>query len=201
MTIFDTHVVYSTTRLRTSESWQGFKNHATVDSDETMADILAPGTKAPDFSGVDQDGKPIRLSDYAGRPVVLYFYPADMTPGCTAEACRFRDDLGTFQELGAVVLGVSTQDEASHREFRAKHGLNFPLIADPTKEICRAYNALGLLGVAKRVTYIIAPDGTIVDAFKSVNPKPHVERALRVLRERGSSHAVEGSASTGSNPA
>jgi peroxiredoxin Q/BCP len=168
---------------------------------DTMADILAPGTKAPDFSGVDQDGKTIRLADYTGRPVVLYFYPADMTTGCTMEACAFRDEHDEFQELGAVVLGVSTQDEASHREFRGKHDLNFPLIADPSKEICRAYSALGLLGVAKRVTYIIGPDGVIVDAFKSINPKPHVERALRVLREQGSSHAAEGSAATGPHPA
>lgn len=166
-----------------------------------MADILSPGTKAPAFSGVDQDGKPIRLADYAGRPVVLYFYPADMTMGCTMEACAFRDEQDKFQELGAVVLGVSTQDGASHREFREKHNLNFPLIADPSKEICRAYNALGLMGVAKRVTYVIGPDGTIVDSFKSMNPKPHVERALQVVAEKGSIHAGEGSATTGPHPA
>lgn len=156
-----------------------------------MADILAPGSRAPDFTGTDQDGKTVRLADFAGRPVVLYFYPADMTTGCTMEACTFRDEQDKFQEAGAVVLGVSTQDEASHREFRAMHGLNFPLIADPTKEICRAYNALGLLGMAKRVTYVIGPDGTIVDAFKSINPKPHVARALQVVREKGLSHAGE----------
>ena len=166
-----------------------------------MADILPPGTKAPGFTGVDQDGHPVRLSDFAGRPVVLYFYPADMTMGCTMEACAFRDERDAFQSLGAVVLGVSVQDEVTHREFRAKHNLNFPLIADATKEICRAYRTLGLLGVAKRVTYVIGPDGTIVDSFKSVNPKPHVERALRVVREKGSNHAVEGPASTGPHPA
>ncbi len=166
-----------------------------------MPDILAPGTKAPEFEGKDQDGKPVRLADFAGRPVVLYFYPADMTTGCTMEACAFRDEQADFQHLGAAVLGVSTQDEASHREFRAKHGLNFPLLADPSKDICRAYNALGLLGVAKRVTYVIGPDGTIVDAFKSMNPKPHVERALRVVREQGSPHAVQGAAATGTHPA
>ncbi len=165
-----------------------------------MADLLAPGTRAPDFSGIDQDGRPIRLADFAGRPVVLYFYPADMTTGCTMEACAFRDEHDEFQDLGAVVLGVSTQDEASHREFRGKHNLNFPLIADPSKEICRTYNALGLLGVAKRVTYVIGPDGRIADAFKSINPKPHVERALRVVREQGSGHAVQGSTPTGPNP-
>jgi len=166
-----------------------------------MADILTPGTKAPDFSGVDQDGKPVRLADYAGQPVVLYFYPADDTTGCTMEACAFRDEQDKFQDVGAVVLGVSVQDAASHTKFRAKYNLNFPLIADPTKEICRSYNALGLLGMAKRVTYVIGPDGTIVDAFKSINPKPHVARALQALREKGSSHAVQGSAAAGPDSA
>ena len=166
-----------------------------------MPDILEPGFKAPDFEGADQDGKRIRLSDFVGKPVILYFFPADMTTGCTMEACAFRDEHDKFQNLGAVVLGVSTQDEASHREFRAKHGLNFPLIADPQKEICRAYNALGLLGVAKRVTYVIGPDGTIVDSFKSINPKPHVERALRVLAEQGSHHAVASPAASGPHSA
>jgi len=162
-----------------------------------MADILAPGTKAPGFSGIDQDGQPVRLADYAGHPVVLYFYPADMTTGCTMEACAFRDEQDQFQSLGAVVLGVSVQDDASHREFRAKHNLNFPLIADPTKEICRTYNALGLLGMAKRVTYVIGPDGTIADSFKSINPKPHVARALEVLREKGLSHVAQAPAAPG----
>ncbi len=166
-----------------------------------MADILAPGTKAPEFSGVDSDGHPVRLADFAGRPVVLYFYPADMTTGCTMEACAFRDEQDRFQALGATVLGVSTQDAASHREFRDRHHLNFPLIADPEKMICRAYNTLGLLGVAKRVTYVIGPDGLIVDSFKSINPKPHVERALRVLAERGSGHVVSNPAATGPHSA
>ena len=168
---------------------------------ETVADILASGTKAPDFTGADQDGRTVHLADYAGHPVVLYFYPADMTMGCTMEACAFRDEHDRFQALGAVVLGVSVQDGASHREFREKHHLNFPLIADPQKDICRAYNALGLMGMAKRVTYIIGPDGTIVDSFKSMNPKPHVERALRVLAEREPDHALQGAAASGSHSA
>ncbi len=166
-----------------------------------MADILSPGAKAPDFSGVDQDGKPVRLADYAGRPVVLYFYPADDTTGCTMEACAFRDEQDKFQALGAAVLGVSVQDPESHTKFRAKYNLNFPLVADPTKEICRAYNALGLLGMAKRVTYVIGPDGMIVDAFKSMNPKPHVERALAVVREKGLNHGPQGSAAAGPHSA
>ncbi len=166
-----------------------------------MADILVPGTKAPDFEATDQDGKPVHLRDFAGRPVVLYFYPADMTTGCTMEACAFRDEQDKFQALGTVVLGVSTQDAASHREFRTKHRLNFPLLADPDKRIVRAYNTLGFMGVAKRVTYVIGPDGVIVDSFKSLNPKPHVERALRVLSERGLNDADQAPAASRDHPA
>ncbi len=187
--------------LRLATIWQEFKHDAQVEHEDPMADILDPGTKAPEFAGVDQDGRAVRLADYAGRPVVLYFYPADMTTGCTMEACAFRDQQEDFQALGVAVLGVSTQDAASHREFRAKHNLNFPLIADPSKDICRSYNALGLLGMAKRVTYVIAPDGTIVDAFKSMNPKPHVARALQVLREKGSNRAVQAAAPARSDSA
>jgi peroxiredoxin Q/BCP len=178
---------------------QGFKNHDSVKGPRSMPDILALGTKAPAFVGIDQDGNAVKLEDFAGRPVVLYFYPADMTSGCTMEACAFRDEQDKFQDLGATVLGVSVQDAASHREFRTRHNLNFPLIADPKKEICQAYNALGLLGMAKRVTYIIGPDGTIVDAFKSINPKPHVARALRVLAEKGLDHASASTAASGSH--
>jgi len=146
-----------------------------------MATLLAAGTKAPDFETPDQDGRTVRLRDFAGRPVVLYFYPEDDTPGCTREACAFRDDLEAFQERGAAVLGVSTQDETSHRAFREKHGLTFPLLADNRKEISRAYNALGLLGIAKRVTYVIGPDGTILAAFRRLDPRSHSEEALRIL--------------------
>jgi peroxiredoxin Q/BCP len=184
-----------------TESGQAFKKDGFVGKGETMADILAPGTKAPDFEGIDQDGNPLRLRDFVGRPVVLYFYPADMTTGCTMEACAFRDEQDKFQALGAVVLGVSVQDAGSHREFRRKHNLNFPLIADPDKKIVRAYNTLGFMGMAKRVTYVVGPDGVIVDSFKSLNPKPHVERALRVLVEKGLSHAVEAHTAFGQHPA
>jgi len=146
-----------------------------------MAGLLPSGAVAPDFESTDQDGRPVRLRDFAGRPVVLYFYPEDDTPGCTREACAFRDSLGDFAARGAVVLGVSTQDAASHRAFRDRYGLNFPLLADPEKKITRAYNTLGILGVAKRVTYVIGPDGRIIDAFRRLDPKRHSHEALRVL--------------------
>ncbi|HKZ98145.1 MAG TPA: peroxiredoxin [Thermoplasmata archaeon] len=153
-----------------------------------MAELLGPGTPAPDFEATDQDGNPVRMRDLRGRPIVLYFYPEDDTPGCTREACAFRDDLEGFRARGAVVLGVSTQDEASHREFRARYGLTFPLLADPEKRITRAYGALGLLGLAKRVTYVIGPDGRVVGAFKRIDPKSHSEEALRILTDMQGDH-------------
>jgi len=148
-----------------------------------MGDLLQPGTRAPDFEGTNQDGVPIRLRDFQGKPVVLFFYPEDDTAGCTREACAFRDDTAAFRESGAVVLGVSVQGEASHRAFREKHHLTFDLVADPDKRITRAYNALGLFGVAKRVTYVIGPDGTIRSAYRTVDPKGHSQEALRILAE------------------
>lgn len=167
-----------------------------------MSDVLAEGTRAPDFQGRDHDGKPIRLADFAGRVLVLYFYPADMTYGCTKEACSFRDEQDRFHALGAAVVGVSVQDEASHREFRAKENLNFPLIADTDKTITRAYNALSFLGVAKRVTYVIGPDGTILLSLNSMNPKPHSQEALRVVSEYVKSHGqASPPAAPGADPA
>ncbi len=148
-----------------------------------MGDLLQPGTRAPDFEGTNQDGVPIRLRDFQGKPVVLFFYPEDDTAGCSREACAFRDDTAAFREIGAVVLGVSVQDEASHRTFREKHHLTFDLVADLDKRITRAYNALGLFGVAKRVTYVIGPDGTIRSAYRTVDPKGHSQEALRILAE------------------
>jgi thioredoxin-dependent peroxiredoxin len=149
-----------------------------------MADLLEVGTAAPDFEATNQDGVPIRLKDFRGKPVVLFFYPEDDTPGCTREACAFRDDAAAFRAAGAVVLGVSVQGEASHREFREKYHLPFDLVADPDKRITQAYNALGLFG-AKRVTYVVGPDGTIVAAYRTVDPKSHSQEALTILANAG----------------
>lgn len=146
-----------------------------------MKDLVAVGALAPDFEARDQDGRPVRLRDLRGRPVVLYFYPEDETPGCTREACAFRDDNEAFRARGAAVLGVSSQGEASHLEFRRKYGLPFTLVADPDKKIIRAYGALGFLGLAKRVTYVIKADGTIAAAIRPLDPKSHSREALRVL--------------------
>jgi peroxiredoxin Q/BCP len=146
-----------------------------------MADLLEPGTIAPDFEGTNQDGVPVRLRDLRGHPVVLYFYPQDDTLGCTREACAFRDDTNAFREAGAVVLGVSTQGEASHREFREKNRLSFDLVADPDRKITAAFRAVAIHGLAKRVTYVIGPDGRILASYRRWDPKSHSKEALRVL--------------------
>jgi peroxiredoxin Q/BCP len=146
-----------------------------------MADLLEPGTMAPDFEGRNQDGVPVRLRDLRGHPVVLYFYPQDDTLGCTREACAFRDDTDAFRAAGAVVLGVSTQGEASHREFREKHGLSFDLVADPDRRITAAFRAVAIHGLAKRVTYVIGPDGRILAGYRRLDPKSHSKEALRIL--------------------
>ncbi len=146
-----------------------------------MADLLEPGSVAPDFEGTNQDGVPVRLRELRGRPVVLYFYPQDDTLGCTREACAFRDDTEAFREAGAVVLGVSVQDESSHREFRDKYRLSFDLVADPDRQITAAFRAVAIHGLAKRVTYVIGPDGRILAAYRRLDPKSHSKEALRVL--------------------
>ncbi len=148
-----------------------------------MSDLLQRGTRAPEFEGTNQDGLPIQLRNFRGKSVVLFFYPEDDTLGCTREACAFRDDSEVFRSNGAVVLGISVQGEPSHRAFRDKYHLPFDLIADPDKRITQAYNALGPLGVAKRVTYIIGPDGTIAAAYRTLDPKSHSKEALRILAE------------------
>lgn len=148
--------------------------------------MLDVGTAAPDFETEDQHGNPFRLSASRGTWVILYFYPKDETIGCTAEACGFRDNLESFRGLGAEIVGVSVQDQDSHRRFAEHRQLNFRLIADPEKRITRTYGALGLLGLAKRVTYLIDPEGRIRDAYRSeIDPKGHVEHAREKLREFG----------------
>lgn len=142
---------------------------------------IGAGDQAPDFEARDQHGQRIRLRDLKGRAVVLYFYPADDTPGCTIEACSFRDEGEAFRARGAIVLGVSTQDGESHRRFAAKHGLTFSLLADPDKAIARAYGALGLLGYAKRVTFLIGPDGRVARVFGSVSPGAHAAEVVAAI--------------------
>lgn len=128
--------------------------------------MLQAGDRAPDFTLPDQDGTPVTLSDLlADGPLVLYFYPADFTPGCTKEACSIRDMHDEIAEAGMRVVGVSPQDAESHARFRAKHGLPFTLLADPDKQAVRAFGVDGPLGVGvRRATFLIGRDGRIRDA-------------------------------------
>ena len=147
--------------------------------------MLAKGTKAPDFSGLDENGNRISLSDFAGKKLVLYFYPKDSTPGCTAEACSLRDNYGRFMALGYEVLGVSKDSAASHRKFIEKYALPFHLISDTDCAILKAYEAWGpkkfmgreTIGTL-RTTYVIDEQGVIVDAIGKVDTKNHGEQLL-----------------------
>jgi len=143
------------------------------------------GSAAPEFELTNQNGQVHRLRDYAGRWLVLYFYPRDDTPGCTREACRFRDDIGVLGDLGAAVVGVSVDDTQSHAEFARKYTLPFPLLSDPDGRAAAAYGSLLNLGIARfarRHTFIIAPDGRIAARFDKVDPARHVQEVARTLR-------------------
>ena len=150
--------------------------------------LIEIGKKAPAFTLKDQDGKAHKLSDYEGRPVVLYFYPKDDTPGCTAEACAFRDNLVRFTPGKAVILGVSVLDEKSKAKFAAKYDLNFPLLADPEHDVADEYGAWQersmygrkYMGVA-RVTYVIGADGKVVQRWDKVKVEGHAEDVLAAV--------------------
>lgn len=151
-----------------------------------LNDLL--GKSAPKFELPDQTGKPHRLSDYVGRWVVLYFYPKDMTPGCTVEACSFRDNEARLKAAGAVVLGISADTVKRHDKFAAVYKLNFPLLADETKEVCKAYASFGkkkFMGREyegiMRNTFLIDPAGKIVKIYESVKPAVHVAELLADL--------------------
>jgi thioredoxin-dependent peroxiredoxin len=152
------------------------------------APMLKVGDKAPDFEATDEKGKPVRLSDFKGKSVVLYFYPKDMTPGCTLEACAFRDNHAAIRKKGAVVLGVSADPAESHRKFKDKYDLPFPLLADPDKKVIQAYGAWGkrslygreFMGIL-RSTFVIGPDGRIKAVFPKVKVKGHEQEVLAAL--------------------
>lgn len=147
--------------------------------------MLQKGTKAPDFAGYDENGNMVRLGDFAGKKLVLYFYPKDSTPGCTAEACDLRDNYERFLAAGYAVLGVSKDSLASHRKFIEKYSLPFHLISDPDCMILKAYEAWGpkkfmgreTVGTL-RTTYVIDGDGTIIDAIGKVDTKNHSSQIL-----------------------
>lgn len=152
--------------------------------------MLAVGDRAPEFAAIDTEGRPIRLSDFAGRTLVLYFYPKDNTSGCTAQACDFRDRQADFTAAGATVLGVSRDSARSHQNFTTRHGLPFNLVADVEDTVCRAYGVVQeksmygrtFLGIV-RTTYVIDAEGFVRAIFAKVKVKGHADAVLAAVRE------------------
>lgn len=151
--------------------------------------MLKVGEQAPDFTLKNDAGENVTLSSFQGKPVILYWYPRDDSPGCTAEACSFRDVYSEFEHAGAVVLGVSTDDVKSHAKFKAKYGLPFTLLSDPTHQVAGQY---GVWGVKKwrgkeyegihRVTYLLDEQGIIKQVWPKVKPEGHADEILAALR-------------------
>lgn len=148
-------------------------------------EVAKVGQAAPDFSLPDQDGKQHKLADYSGKWLVLYFYPKDDTPGCTQEACAFRDDLHLLTALGAEVVGVSLDDSSSHATFAKKYHLPFPLLADSSSDVAARYGVLlnlGLFKVAKRYTFLINPQGKISKVYDKVETSRHSKEIIDDLK-------------------
>lgn len=155
---------------------------------EKEVKLLKVGAKAPAFSLTNTEGKIVKLSDLKGKKVVLYFYPKDMTPGCTVEACGFRDDFAQLKKQGVEVLGVSGDNQKSHQKFTEKYSLPFTLLSDPTHEMMEKYGAWGektlygrkYMGVL-RITYVIDEEGRIAHVFGKVNTATHSKDVMAVL--------------------
>lgn len=155
-----------------------------------MADWVDVGSEAPDFTLPSDQGEMIQLKKLRGKTVVLYFYPKDDTPGCTREACSFRDAQAEMKKLGAVVLGISADDIASHQKFRTKYGLNFPLLADVDHGVAEAYGAWRektrfgkkTMGI-QRSTFLIDKDGIVRKVWKNVQVDGHDQQVLQAIRE------------------
>ncbi|HVN61317.1 MAG TPA: thioredoxin-dependent thiol peroxidase [Gaiellaceae bacterium] len=150
--------------------------------------MVEEGKPAPDFELVSDEGTTVRLSDLRGKPVVLYFYPKDDTPGCTTESCEFRDAYDVFRERGAEILGVSPDGEKSHQKFKSKYGLPFPLLADPDHVAAEAYGVWGekkfagkkYMGI-DRSTFLIDSDGNVAKAMRGIKPAGHASEVLDAL--------------------
>jgi peroxiredoxin Q/BCP len=163
----------------------------TVFATAAIAEQPTVGDPAPDFELKDQDGEIHAIEDYRGKWVALYFYPKDGTPGCTTEACEFRDNIFAFHNRDCQILGVSLDDEESHREFSEKHGLPFPLLADTDGSTAEAYGVKSrMLGftVAKRQTFLIDPDGNVARHYEKVDPDMHSQEILADLDALQGSH-------------
>ena len=144
------------------------------------------GTEAPAFTLPDQNGKPVSLSEYRGRWVVLYFYPKDGTPGCTTEACEFRDNVFAFREIGATILGISVDNVESHEQFAARYHLPFTILADSEKNVARQYGVLhrmlGVMELARRETFIVDPQGRVAKHYREVDPGSHSKQVMADLK-------------------
>lgn len=152
----------------------------------SLADMPEVGKPAPDFKLMSQEGKPIKLKDFKGKWVVLYFYPKDFTSGCTLEAKNFQRDLALYEKAKAIILGVSVDDVESHKNFCTKEGLNFKLLADPDQKVSEVYDSLKDYNGKKlsaRNTFIIDPKGKIAKVFVGVKPASHSEEVLAALAE------------------
>jgi thioredoxin-dependent peroxiredoxin len=149
-------------------------------------EVPAAGQPAPAFSLNSQEGKPVRLADYRGKWVVLYFYPRDMTAGCTIEAHNFQRDLAQYEKANAVVLGVSVDSVESHQQFCTKESLTFKLLSDASHEVTAKYGSLAQMGatpIAARNTFLIDPKGVVRKVYTKVSPNPHSEEVLAALAE------------------
>ncbi len=141
------------------------------------------GEQAPDFTLTSDEGKQVKLSDYKGvSNVILYFYPKDETPGCTKEACNFRDNISKFKDMNAEVLGVSVDDVDSHKDFKKNESLNFTLLADPDKTVTKEYGVLNAIGMASRVTFVIDKQGIVKKIYPKVDPSENYKDLLDYLR-------------------
>jgi peroxiredoxin Q/BCP len=150
---------------------------------------ISSGISAPDFTLLDENGEERKLSDYRGNPIVLYFYPKDDTPGCTKEACNFRDDYSAYQKAGITILGVSPDSPKRHANFKAKYDLPFTLLADTDHKVCELY---GVWGVKKsygreyegvfRTTFLINAEGEIIKVFENVKPADHSAEVLQAFK-------------------
>jgi thioredoxin-dependent peroxiredoxin len=157
-------------------------------NDRYAQQVIAEGAPAPDFTLTSDSGAEVKLSDLRGRPVVIYFYPKDDTPGCTTEACEFRDAYDVFRERGAEVLGVSPDDARSHEKFKTKYELPFTLLADPDHAVAERYGVWGerkfagktYIGI-NRSTFIIGPDGSVARAMLGIKPAGHAAKVLDSL--------------------
>jgi len=156
---------------------------------------MKEGQKVKDFALQNQDGEQVRLSDAAGKPVVLFFYPRADTPGCTIEACGFRDHLQKLQDVGVVVWGISRDTVKAQKKFADKYKLNYPLLADPDEKVCKQFGVMKeknmygkkVMGI-ERTTFLIGQDQTLLKVFPKVTPEGHAEEVLAVLDAEGSEY-------------